>query len=94
MQYKKLYKQKEIDEFAGHVQIKLPWIVEVPSCGLIVERITVGRSFSQLFKVEQKENCVVKMRRSRFSVSLAASGIQGNSRIDSIDNNYSTFGEL
>ena len=41
-------------EFAGYVQIKLPWISEA------VQRITVGRSFSQLFEVEP-EHCVVKM---------------------------------
>ena len=39
-------------EFAGHVQIKLPWIPEVPGCSLVVERITIGRSFSQPFEVE------------------------------------------
>ena len=49
------------DQFAGHVQIKLFWIPEVPGCSLVVERITtVGRSFSQLFEVERK-HCVVKM---------------------------------
>ena len=47
-------------EFAGHVQIKLPWIPEVIGCSLVVERITVGRSFSRLFEVEPK-HCVVKM---------------------------------
>ena len=47
-------------EFAGHVQIKLPWISEVPGCSLVVEHVTVGRSFSQLFEVEPK-HCVVKM---------------------------------
>ena len=47
-------------EFAGHVQIKLPWIPEVPGCSLVLERITVGRSFSQLFEVEPK-HCVVKI---------------------------------
>ena len=39
-------------EFAGHVQIKLPWIPDVPDCGLVVERITIGCSFSQPFEVE------------------------------------------
>ena len=39
-------------EFAGHVQIKLPWIPEAPGCSLVVEHITVDRSFSQLFEVE------------------------------------------
>ena len=48
-------------EFAGHVQIKLPLISEVPGCSLAVEHITVGRSFSQLFEMEPK-HCVVKMR--------------------------------
>ena len=47
-------------EFAGDVQIKLPGIPEAPGCSLVVERITVGRSFSQLFEVEPK-HCVVKM---------------------------------
>ena len=47
-------------EFAGHVQIKLPWIPDVPGCSLVVERITVGRSFPQLTEVEP-EHCVVKM---------------------------------
>ena len=46
-------------ELAGHVQIKPPWIPEDPGCSL-VERITVGPSFSQLFEVEPK-HCVVKM---------------------------------
>ena len=41
-------------EFAGHVQLKLPWIPEAP--GLVVERITVGHSFSQLSEVEP-EHC-------------------------------------
>ena len=31
-------------EFAGHVQIKLPWLPEVPGSSLVVERITIGRS--------------------------------------------------
>ena len=48
-------------EFAGQVQIKLPRIPEAPGCSLVVEHITVGRSFSQLFEVEPK-HCVVKMR--------------------------------
>ena len=39
-------------EFAGHVQIKRPGIPKVPGCSLVVESITVGRSFSQLFEVE------------------------------------------
>ena len=47
-------------EFAGHVQIKLPWIPETPGYILVVEHITVGRSVSQLFEVEPK-HCVVKM---------------------------------
>ena len=32
-------------EFSGHVQIKLPWIPEAHGCSLVVEHITVGRSF-------------------------------------------------
>ena len=60
MQYKKLYKQTENGEFAGHMQIKLPWIPEAPDCSLVAERITIGHSFSQLFEVEPK-HCVVKM---------------------------------
>ena len=47
-------------EFAGHVQMKLPWIPKVPGCSLLAERIAVGRSFSQLIEVEPK-HCVVKM---------------------------------
>ena len=47
-------------EFAGHVQIKLPWITEAPGSGLVVEHITTCRSFSQLFEEEPK-HCVVKM---------------------------------
>ena len=47
-------------EFAGHLQIKLPWIPEVPDCSLVVGRITVGPQLSQLFEVEPKQ-CVVKM---------------------------------
>ena len=47
-------------KFAGHMQIKLSWISEVSGCSLVVERITVGRSFPQLFEVESK-HCVVKM---------------------------------
>ena len=47
-------------EFAGRVQIKLPWIPEAPGCSLVVEHITVGRSFSQLFEVEP-EHCVLRM---------------------------------
>ena len=35
-------------EFAGQVQIKLPcWIPEVPGCSLVVQCITVGRSYSK-----------------------------------------------
>ena len=64
MQYKKLYKQTNKNgEIAGHVQIKLPWIPEALGCSLVVEHITVGRSFSQLFEVEPKD-CVIKMRTS------------------------------
>ena len=33
-------------EFSGQMQIKLPWIPEAPGCSLLVEHITVGRSFS------------------------------------------------
>ena len=47
-------------EFTGHVQIKLSWISEATGCTLVVEHITEGRSFSQLFEVEPKR-CVVKM---------------------------------
>ena len=47
-------------EFAGHVEIKLPWIPEAPGCSLVVEHITVGRSVSQLFEVEPN-HYVVKM---------------------------------
>ena len=47
-------------DFAGHVQIKLPWIAEAPGCNLVVEHTTVAGSFSQLFKVEPK-HFVVKM---------------------------------
>ena len=47
-------------EFAGYVQIKLPWIPEAPGCSLVLENITVGRSFSQLFEVEPK-HYVVRM---------------------------------
>ena len=47
-------------EFAGQVQRELPWIPEAPGCCLLVEHITVGRSFSQLFEVEPK-HCVVKV---------------------------------
>ena len=47
-------------KFAGHMQIKLPWIPETPDCSLALEHITVGHSFSQLFDVEPK-HCVVKM---------------------------------
>ena len=50
----------ENEEFASHMQIKLPWIPEAPTSSLIVEDITVGRSFSQLFEVGPK-HCVVKM---------------------------------
>ena len=48
----------KIGEFAGHVQIKLPWIPEAPGCSLVIEHITVGRNFSQLFEVEQKHSVV------------------------------------
>ena len=54
MQYKKLYKQTKNGELAGHVQVKLPWIPEALGCSLVVERIIVGSSFSQLFEVERK----------------------------------------
>ena len=47
-------------EFAGHVQIKLLWIPEAPGCSLVVEHVTVCRSFSQLSQVEPK-HCLVKM---------------------------------
>ena len=47
-------------EFAGHVQIRLLWIPEVPDCSLVVDRFTVGHRFSQLFEVEPK-HCAVKM---------------------------------
>ena len=47
-------------EFAGHVQIKLPWIPEAPGFSLVVEDITVGRSFCQLIEVKPK-HCVVKL---------------------------------
>ena len=46
--------------FAYHVQIKLPWIPAAPGCSLVVEYITAGRSFSQLFEVEPK-HCAAKM---------------------------------
>ena len=46
-------------KFAGHVQTKLPWIPEAPGCSLVIEHITVVRSFSQLLEVEPK-HCVVK----------------------------------
>ena len=39
--------------------MKLPWIPEAPGCSLVVEHITVGRSFSQLFQVKPK-HCVVE----------------------------------
>ena len=48
-------------EFAGHVQIKLPWIPEAPGCSLVVEHITIGRSSSELFEVEPKD-CVAETR--------------------------------
>ena len=47
-------------EFAGHVQIKLPWIPEVPGCSIVAKCIAVGGTFSQLFEVEPK-HYVVKM---------------------------------
>ena len=47
-------------EFVGHVQIKLPWITVVPGCSPIVEHITLGRIFWQLFEVDPKR-CVVKL---------------------------------
>ena len=47
-------------EFAGHVKIKLPWILNASSCMQVAEHITGGRSFSQLFEVEPK-HCAVKM---------------------------------
>ena len=88
-----IIKTNKNDECAGHVQIKLPCIPTVPDCcNLAVERITVGRSFSQLFEVEPKHR-VAKMgitcqgltnhrlsQNRRFSVFLGASGIQGNER--------------
>ena len=46
--------------FAGHVHFKIPWIPEASGCSLVVEHITVGRSFSQLFEVKPK-HCIVKM---------------------------------
>ena len=46
-------------EFAGHAQIKLPWIQEATVCSSVVEHITVCCSFSQLFEVEPK-HCLVK----------------------------------
>ena len=45
-------------EFADHVEIKLSWILEAPGCNPVVERITVSRSFSQIFEVEPN-HCVV-----------------------------------
>ena len=59
-------------EFAGHVQIKLSRIPEVPGCSLVVEHITVGRSFSQLSEVEPKR-CVVNgdhLSRSHQSLNI------------------------
>ena len=53
-------------EFAGDVQLKLPWIPEAP--GLVVERITVGHSFSQLSEVEP-EHCKNGNQLSRFDQS-------------------------
>ena len=47
-------------EFAGHVQIKLPWIPEDPGCSLVVAHITVGCSFSLLSEVEPT-HCVLKI---------------------------------
>ena len=47
-------------EFADYVQIKLPWIPEALGCSPVVEHITVGRNFSQLFEAEPK-HCAVKM---------------------------------
>ena len=60
MKYKKLYKQTKMVNLHDHVQIKLPWIPEAPGCSPVVEHITVGRSFSQPFKVKPK-HCIVKM---------------------------------
>ena len=45
-------------EFAGHGQIKVPWIPEALGCSLVVEHISVSRSFSQLFEVEPKQNMI------------------------------------
>ena len=50
----------ENGEFTGHMQIKVPWILEAPSYMLVAELITIGRNFSQLFEVEPK-HCVIKM---------------------------------
>ena len=47
-------------EFASYVQMKLLWIPEGPGCSLVVEHITVGCSFLQLFEVEPK-HYVLKM---------------------------------
>ena len=47
-------------QFASYVQIKLLWIPGGPGCSLVVEHITVGRSFLQLFEVEPK-HYVIKM---------------------------------
>ena len=51
--------------FASHVQIKLPTTLDSRARGpwlysLVVEHITVRRSFSQIFEVEPK-HCVVNM---------------------------------
>ena len=50
----------KIGKFTGHVQIKTTLDSTGPGCTLVVEHITMGRSFSQLFEVEPKQ-CVVKM---------------------------------
>ena len=46
--------------FAGQVHRKLPRIPEAPCSSLFVEHTTIGRSFSQLLKVEP-EYFVAKM---------------------------------
>ena len=88
-------------EFAGHMQIRLSWIPEAPSCSLVVEHITVvGRSFSQLFEVDPK-HCVVKWgspvkilprgtRSPVFSVFLGTFGIQDNLTVTKKQRNFSS----
>ena len=53
----KIIQTNKNGKFAGHMQIKLPYISD---CSLVAEHITVCRSVSQLFEVEPK-HCVVKM---------------------------------